>query len=542
MVIVCFVEQRLEKVKIFMQEETVKKTVLINVEENEIRAACLENQQLVDLFIERTDDLSLVGNLYRGVVEDVVPGLQAAFVDIGFERRAFLHFDDFCPESLDLAYKKKSAKKTEKPEDEEPKQPRKKEKSQLLQKGVSLLVQVLKDEIGTKGPRITTYISLPGRYLVYLPYPSQHGGVSRKIEDEKERQRLRKILGEIKDANQSFIVRTAGMGMDDEAIKGDIGHLKNTWSNILRKFREKGGARLLFNDHDILYRIARDNISDDVQEVIINEKRAHRDFLRIVKNMIPSLYRRVHLFNQPVSLFQQYDVEKQIQRACHRKVWLKSGGYVVFDETEALTAVDVNSGRFINKKDQEKIALKTNQEACKVIAQQLRLRDIGGIIVIDFIDMDHKENRQAVEDEFARQTKSDRAKMTTLPISEFGLLQLTRKRVRQSLGHQVFDKCPYCGGSGRVLTPRQLWREMKYSILNLLQRKPQPLEITVVMHTRTKNYVQDKFMGALQDMEKQYKVPITILSSEDLHVEDFQVRYMLPDRTEKGEGRMSNGE
>jgi len=522
-----------------MQDETVKKTVLINVEENEIRAACLENHQLVDLFIERTDNLSLVGNLYKGVVEDVVPGLQAAFVDIGFERRAFLHLDDFCPETLDLAKKKKPSKKSE---GEEQKQRGKKDKAQMLQKGVSLLVQVLKDEIGAKGPRITTYISLPGRYLVYLPYPSQHGGVSRKIEDEKERQRLRKILGEIKDTNQSFIVRTAGMGMDDEAIKGDIGHLKSTWNSIMRKFREKGGARLLFNDHDILYRIARDKISDDIQEVLINEKKAHRDFLRIVKNMIPKLYRRVHLFSQPVCLFQQYDVEKQIQRACHRKVWLKSGGYVIFDETEALTAIDVNSGRFINKKEQEKIALKTNLEACKIIAQQLRLRDIGGIIVVDFIDMEHKDSSQQVEEEFARQTKSDRAKMTTLPISEFGLLQLTRKRVRQSLGHQVFDKCPYCGGSGRVLTPRQLWREMKYSILNLLHKKPLPLEITVSMHTRTKNYVQDKFMGALQEMQKKYKVPITILSSEDLHVEDFQVRYMLPDRTEKDEGRLTNGE
>ena len=215
-----------------MQDETVKKTVLINVEENEIRAACLENHQLVDLFIERTDNLSLVGNLYKGVVEDVVPGLQAAFVDIGFERRAFLHFDDFCPETLDLAKKKKPSKKSE---GEEQKQRGKKDKAQMLQKGVSLLVQVLKDEIGAKGPRITTYISLPGRYLVYLPYPSQHGGVSRKIEDEKERQRLRKILGEIKDTNQSFIVRTAGMGMDDEAIKGDIGHLKSTWNSIMRK-------------------------------------------------------------------------------------------------------------------------------------------------------------------------------------------------------------------------------------------------------------------------------------------------------------------
>jgi len=519
----------------FMEEASIRKTVLVSVEENEIRVAYLENQQLVDLFIEKIDDLSLVGNIYKGVVEDVVPGLQAAFIDIGQERRAFLHYDDILADALKVGRKEKKgsgrqgvtpARKQRASSGE------KLDRARPLNKGQTILVQVVKDEIGGKGPRVTTNISLPGRYLVFLPYPSQRGGISRKIEDEKERQRLRRILGEIKSTRQSYIIRTAGMGTHDDAIKGDIGNLKGTWGGILRKYRQKGAPLLLFNDHDILYRIVRDNITEDVSEIITNDERAYKDLRRILRHMIPSLEGRLNLFSQPVNLFQHYDVEKKIQRACQRKIWLKSGGYVVFDETEALTAIDVNSGRFVGKKDQEKNTLKTNLEAAKVIARELRLRDIGGIIVIDFIDMSEKGNREAVEQEFLRQTRQDKAKISTIPISEFGLLQATRKRVRMSLWHQIYERCPYCGGSGRVLAPDQIWREMKYSILNLLQKTPRPLEITVVLHSHTKNYIQEKFATTLKDFKKRYKVPITLLSSEDLHVEDFQVRYIHPDRAE----------
>ena len=530
----------------FMEETSIRKTVLVNVEENEIRVAYLENQQLVDLFIEKIDDLSLVGNIYKGVVEDVVPGLQAAFIDIGQERRAFLHYDDILTDALKIGRKEKKAvsRRGSAPVRKQGASSSEKlDRMRPLNKGQTILVQVVKDEIGGKGPRVTTNISLPGRYLVFLPYPSQRGGISRKIEDEKERQRLRRILGEIKNTRQSYIIRTAGMGMDDDAIKGDIGNLKSAWGGILRKYRQPGlhsrfsGAGksaplLLFNDHDILYRIVRDNITDDVNEIITNDERVYKDLRRILRHMIPSLEGRVNLFSHPESLFQHYDVEKKIQRACQRKIWLKSGGYVVFDETEALTAIDVNSGRFVGKKDQEKNTLKTNLEAAKMIAQQLRLRDIGGIIVIDFIDMSERGNREAVEQEFLRQTRQDKAKISTIPISEFGLLQVTRKRVRMSLWHQIYNRCPYCGGSGRVLAPDQIWREMKYSILNLLQKTPRPLEITVVLHSHTKNYIQEKFITTLKDFQKHYKVPIILLASEDLHVEDFQVRYIHPDRAE----------
>ncbi len=542
-----------------MNTENNLKKVLINVEEYEIRIAFLENRQLVDLFIEKKDDLSLVGNIYKGVIEDIVPGLQAAFVDIGLERRAFLHFEDFYPDSLnpsglDLRSGKKKADPDadgESDEDgdsapEEPTiaQPARRRRShgyaeareviRNLQKGQPLLVQVSKDEIGQKGPRIRTDVAIPGRHLVLLPYPNQRGGISRKIEDEKERQRLRKILGQIKNAERSFIIRTAGKGMDDESIKSDIGHLRHTWAGILRKYRQKLAPMLLLNDHDLLYRIVRDLFSDDIDEIIVDDRHAFKDLKRILKQMIPSLSDRIHLFNAQTNMFFHYDVEKQIRRACHRKVWLKSGGYVVFDETEALTAIDVNSGRFTGKKDQEIIALKTNIEACQVIPNQLRLRDIGGIVVVDFIDMRSRDNQLAVEHEFRKQMKEDRAKYSILPISEFGLLEITRKRVRQSLGHQIFSSCPYCEGSGRVMAPNQIWREIKYSILNLMQKKPTPTEVTVVMHPRTKNFIQEKMMDSLKEMEKQYKVPVSLLSSEDLHIEDFKVKYSLPERTQAG--------
>jgi ribonuclease G len=519
----------------------VKKQVLVNSEENEIRAAFLEDDQLVDLFIEKMDDLSSVGNLYKGIVEDVVPGLKAAFIDIGMERKAFLHFNDFSPEALSPADKnskgliKRIFSIIGKEEEEQIKPPPRRQNmdpAAVLQKGQTLIVQVIKDEIGRKGPRVSSNIAIPGRYLVLLPYPSQRGGISRKIENEKERQRLRRILGQIRTGDRSFIIRTAGMGMSDEAIKSDIGHLKHIWANILRKFREKGAPFLLHNDHDILYRIVRDNFSEDIDEIIVDYVGAEKQIKRILRQMIPGLADRIRLFTQPSNLFHYYNVEKQIKRACERRVWLRSGGSVVFDETEALTAIDVNSGRFVSKKNQEKTVLKTNMEACKVIAQQLRLRDIGGIIVIDFIDMKEHESRKSVEHEIQRLLKADRAKSTILPISEFGLVEITRKRVRQSLRHQIFSKCPYCEGSGRVLAPSQIWLQIKYTLLDLLQKRPRPQEVTVMAHPRTKKYLQEKLQAALDHLANKYKTPISLLSSEDLHIEDFQVRYTLSGKSE----------
>lgn len=518
----------------------IKKQILVNVEDNEIRAAFLEEDQLVDLFIERADDVSLVGNMYKGLVEDVVPGLKAAFIDIGLERRAFLHFSDFSLESLEPAGRNKKgilerifSSKGKKDRTKAPfPSGAKANPWKILQKGQSLIVQVIKDEIGTKGPRVTTNISLPGRFLVLLPYPSQRGGISRKIENEKERQRLRQILSEIKTPHRSFIIRTAGMGASDDAIKKDIGHLRNIWGNILRKFRQKGAPFLLYNERDILYRVVRDYFSEDIDEIIVDDPQTGKKIKTFLRKMIPSLSDRVFIFNQQTSLLHHYNVERQIRRACERRVWLKSGGSVVFDETEAITAIDVNSGRYVSKRDQEKTVLKTNLEACKVIVQQLRLRDIGGIIVIDFIDMMDPENQRGVEREIQRFLKSDRAKSTCLAISEFGLMQMTRKRVRESLKHQIFTKCPYCEGSGRVLSLNQIWLQIKYAILEVLQKKPRPLEVTVMLHPRTKNFVQEKIPGSLKQMGRKYNIPITLFSSEDLHIEEFQVRYTLPDRTE----------
>lgn len=515
--------------------------MLVNVEEYEIRVAFMENGNLADLFIEKKDDRSRVGNLYKGVVEDVVPSLQAAFIDIGQEKRAFLHFNDFCLESLNPAQRDKrgflkkiqnlvKGKTDNKEKEGNPSRKDMNDPAKVLQKGQNILVQVAKDEIGKKGPRVRTDIAIPGRYLVLLPYPSQKGGISRRIENEKERQRLKKILGEIKTSYRSFIIRTAGEGTTDESIKSDIGQLKRTWTRILRRYRQKSAPCLLFNDHDMLYRIIRDNFTDDIEEIIVDDRDAFRQMKKILKNVIPPLADKVRFFFSSSSMFSHHDVEKQIKKACRRKVWLKSGGYIVFDETEALVAIDVNSGRFTGKQDQEKVSLRTNIEAARTIAVQIRLRDIGGIIVIDFIDMEQRSNQKAVENEFRRSLMEDKAKFSVLPISEFGLLQLTRKRVRHSLVHQVFNRCPYCGGTGFTLSPNQIWREMKYSILELLQKKPKPKEITVVMHPCTKEYIEEKMAKSLDKIEKQFKVPVTFFSSEDLHIEDYRVRYTLPEK------------
>ncbi len=499
------------------------KKVLINCEEKELRVAFLESGELVELFIEKTDDKTIVGNMYRGTVEDVVPGLHAAFVDVGLERRTFLHFHDIRPESLTLVKGSQSARPTSRralshrgtfiSSGEEP----------PVKRGDVILVQVVKDEIGDKAPRVTTNLSLPGRYLVLLPFPSQEGGVSRKIDPGQDRYRLKRLLNAIRTDGVNYIVRTAGVEAPDDAIRNDVAHLSSQWKEILDRFRALGRPGLVYDDQEILYRLVRDIFTTDVNEILIDSQAEARKLAAALEHFLPEMVDRVKLCDPTSNVLRAYQVDKQVQKALKRRVWLKSGGYVVFDEMEALTAIDVNTGRYIGKKDQEKTILQTNLEAAEVIAQQIRLRDIGGIIVCDFIDMASRENQNLVIEELRKHLKRDRAKIAMTRIGEFGLMQLTRKRVRQSLRHQVFVECPYCAGTGRILSDDEVWRNLKYELLDLLHAPNRPAAVSITAHPHILETLQREYADALHRVAVAFDVTLTFSPCDSFHLEEYRL-------------------
>jgi ribonuclease G len=503
------------------------KRVLVNCEEKELRVAFLENGELVELFIEKSDDKTIVGNMYRGTVEDVVPGLHAAFVDVGLERRTFLHFHDIRSEALDLYQKDSkprggSARRTGgyrgRIGGEEP----------PVKRGDVLLVQVVKDEIGDKAPRVTTNLSLPGRYLVLLPFPSQEGGVSRKIDPGQDRYRLKRLLNSIRTDGLNYIVRTAGVEAPDEAVRKDVAHLSGQWTDIVERFRSMERPGIAYDDQEILYRLVRDIVTPDVNEILIDSPAEHRKLLAALDHFLPELVDKVKLVDPTSNVLRAYQVDKQVQKALKRRVWLKSGGYVVFDEMEALTAIDVNTGRYIGKKDQEKTILQTNLEAAEVMAQQLRLRDIGGIVVCDFIDMASRENQNLVIEELRKHLKRDRAKIAMTRIGEFGLMQLTRKRVRQSLRHQVFVECPYCGGTGRILSEDEVWRNLKYEMLDLLHAPNRPGAVCITAHPQFLDYLQREYADALHRVSLAFDVVLTFSPCDSFHLEEYQLSGVDP--------------
>lgn len=508
--------------------------ILINREECEVRVAFLENQDLVELHSEKFDEQTIVNNIYRGRVQDVVPGLQAAFVDVGLERNMFLHFMDIRPESLVLSAEnqldaiREASKKTLPGRIEQkgrrPRQdPNAPQAAPPVKRGDEIVVQVMKDEIGGKAPRVTANLSLAGRFLVMLPFPSQEGGVSKKIEMGQDRHRLRKLLSGLKTDDYSFIVRTAGTEQPDDSISKDARSLVRNWENILNRYQRLDGPGLIYDDHDLLIRLVRDAFPSDFQEVICDNADDAEEIRRLLDEVMPDLADRVQVYDKRENIFQSSGVEKQIQLSLDRKYWLKSGGSLVIDENEALTAIDVNTGRFTGKKDQEKTSLKTNMEACEAIAHEIRLRDIGGIIVIDFIDMLSRQNQERVSEELRRALRKDRAKTAVGRIGDFGLMMLTRKRQRTSLQKQVFDQCPYCTGTGWVISPDQIFRRMKYDIFQAIESDEKVRAIVLCAHPRLIDALSNRYHGFMEQLKKDNNVGIVFRADLDYHLEDYQV-------------------
>ena len=439
----------------------MKREILITATRHESWVALLEEDSLVELMFDRPDEVRLVGDIYLGKVDAVLPGIQAAFVDIGTEKAGFLH-------ASDLAVDEDQEEEANGDANNGGGGGRRARKVQsiqkLIKKGDSILVQVTKEPIGTKGPRLTAQVSLPGRFLVYLP-DSTHVGVSRKIEGREERTRLRTMAKNILPPDSGgIIVRTVGEEVTQETLEKEFKRLREQWQKIQRRVQSQRAPARVRREAKLVSGIIRDLFSDKFDRVVVDSKEVHNEVSQYVQSVDPDLLERVQLYRDAVPLFDRHNVEEEIQVAFRHRVDLSSGGYIVIEPTEALVSIDVNTGRYTGRKDPEHTILRTNLDAAREIAKQIRLRDVGGIIVVDFIDMESQANRDRVLQEFKGHLARDRARTKAFEVSDLGLIEMTRQRVRPSLFHSLTQACEHCTGTGRVYTPATVIRRIERSI------------------------------------------------------------------------------
>ncbi len=494
------------------------KKIIINHARHEIRVAVIENGVVSEIFYEREKNKSVVGNVYKGKVVKVLPGMESAFVDIGLEKAAFLYVDDIRVEGHDL---------DDEPEinidDEAPTPKRSKQKiNDLIKEGQEIMVQVSKGPIGTKGARITCNITLPGRNLVFMPHVN-NVGVSRQIRDDKERNRLRKIVTSVKPENSGFIVRTVAAGRSEDEFKNDVEYLNATWMDCERKFKTFRAPAILYEDLNLTGRTIRDMLSAEVDALIIDDNGEYERLKSYLDKYLPKYSPILKLFKKKNIIFDHYGISQEIDRGLNRKVWLKSGGYLVIDQTEALTAIDVNTGSFTGSTNHEETILTTNLEAAGEIVHQLKLRDIGGIIIIDFIDMETPENRNKVFHLLKEELKKDKARTKCLPISEMGLVEMTRKRNRENLGRFLRQGCPYCEGRARIKSPATTTYEIYREIQRLTKEPDCPENLALGLHPDIAEYLEMEEMETFKAMERLIKGSIVLQTSDKYHHEQFEL-------------------
>ncbi len=508
--------------------------LVINDSERETRVAVIEDGNLAELFIERRDLNDIAGNIYKGRVQRVLPGMQAAFVDIGLERAAFIHVSDVVEEyDTDLVENFLLHSYSESPcydlgevapaaliggsgtaiED-------------LLAEGQEIMVHVAKAPMGTKGARVTTYVSLPGRFLVLMPF-SEHIGVSRKIEDEVERARLREIVESLRCENFGYIVRTAADGEQQEKIAYEMGFLNKLWQDIQAKYQTTSAPALLHKELSVSLRAVRDLLTHEAQKLVTDSQRVYEDVLAFLDTCMPVLKDSVELYSENEPIFEAFNLEGDISRVLARKVWLKSGGYIVIEQTEALAAIDVNTGRYVGKHNLDETILKTNLEAVREIAYQIRLRDIGGIIIIDFIDMQKKSNQEKVFSAFREALKKDRSKTHVLPISELGLVQMTRKRVRRPLAEILCEPCFYCDGEGFVISRQTVCHDIARRIRNSALESDAS-RLTLRVNPRIAEYLHDEQSHLIEALEKKIQKEIVVYPYMKFHIEEFDIIESTP--------------
>ena len=503
------------------------KELVINTTSHETRVALLENGHIAELYIERSRERGIVGNIYKGKVIRVLPGMQAAFVDIGLEKAAFLYVADVLDEMEAVEQfvegNSQHAKPAEGTPNEHPPLP---PIEDLLQEGQEILVQVAKEPIGTKGARITSHISLPGRHLVYMP-TVDHIGISRKIDSREERARLRGIVRafrEERDFTGGVIVRTAAEGRPEQDILEDLSYFHQVWLEIRQKMDTMRAPAVIYREQSLVGKLLRDLLTDEFSAVRIDHELEYRRVLSLVQRIMPNLVTRVKHFIKDYPIFEEYGVQAEIDKALRPKVWLKSGGYIVINQTEALVAVDVNTGRYVGKRtgSLEETILKTNLEAVKEIVRQLRLRDMGGIIVLDFIDMEERKNRQKVYQAVEQELRKDRSPSKAVQVSDFGLVIITRKRVKQSLERTLTEPCPYCSGAGTINASSTICSE----ILAELQKFCADLDgrgVVLRVNPDIARALKEEERGVLKEMEASLGKPVTIKPDTHLHHEQFDL-------------------
>ncbi|BAS28610.1 Rne/Rng family ribonuclease [Limnochorda pilosa] len=439
----------------------MRREIVVNAGHGETRAAVLEDRRLAELYIERDEDERVVGNIYKGRVENVLPGMQAAFVNIGLERNAFLYVDDA------LAHYRNGMGGDDEPAE------RVKARSikDVLHEGEEVIVQVTKEPIGTKGARVVTNLTLPGRYLVLMP-TVEYVGVSRRIDDEEERTRLKALAKRLRPKGMGLIVRTIAGGKDEEDLVRDGQFLLKVWDRVRRKAGEEKAPALLYKDYDLVYRLVRDAFTPEVTKFVVDSEEEYQKTLELLETLSPNLKDRVYRYHEGPPIFESYQIEPEIEKALDRKVWLQSGGYIVIDQTEALVSIDVNTGRFIGTTNLADTVLRTNLEAASEIARQLRLRNFGGIIVVDFIDMDSREHEQMVLRRLEEELRKDKTKTHVLGFTHLGLVEITRKKTKQNVPDILQKPCPHCDGSGRVLSEATVAHRLERELRKLTHASP----------------------------------------------------------------------
>jgi ribonuclease G len=483
--------------------------LLINRDLGETRIALLEEGVVRELYVERDDERGVVGNVYLGKVTRVLPGMDAAFVDVGLERAAFLYVDDV-------------VRPGEEPDDEKGAREDRPSIGSLLTEGQTITVQVVKEPIGTKGARVTNYVTIPGRYLVYLPTLDRIG-ISRKITEEAERTRLKSVLESLQRPGEGgFIARTVCRGLNAEELAHDHEFVRSVWSELSVKANTSSPPALLARDLDLVLRATRDLFTSEIDKLVVDSPDEAKRIEKLVRSYAPELVARIELADDAVPLFDRYGIETEIERALIRKLTLKSGVTIVIDEAEALTAIDVNTGRFVGSRDLEATILKTNLEAAKAIAAQIRLRNLAGIIIIDFIDMQRPESRNQVYETFTKELEKDRAKTHVLPITGVGLIQMTRQRVRTSLGRALTEACAYCDGRGRLRSKRTLCLDIFREIRRQAHSHPQGTLVVSAM-PEVAAMMTDEHREPLVDLEKRLERSIIVEARADLHQEVYQV-------------------
>ncbi|MBF0359603.1 MAG: Rne/Rng family ribonuclease [Oligoflexia bacterium] len=520
------------------------KELIINQTLNEQRVALIENGEILDFLIDRGGDdggnQPIVGNIYKGKVLRVLPGMQSAFIDIGHEKAAFLYVDDaYIPtleeqrEMLKNKLKEEEVKTSQQnvgkviPDEmstfTESVLKLRKDISidSILKEGKDIIVQVAKEPLGSKGPRVTRHITLAGRHIVFMPF-IEHTGVSRRIQDENERNRLKEILDSIRPEGKGIIARTVAESQSYKVLKSDFNMLVKIWKDLLRKSSKAKAPAMIYKDLTFIQRVLRDITDEDVDAIIVDSKSVFHQVEKFINKYLISMKGKVRLYPDDTPIFEHYGIELEIERGINNKIYLKSGGSINVDQTEALVSIDVNTGKYVGKKTLEETILKTNLEAVKEISYQLRLRNCGGIIIIDFIDMDKEEHRDTVYQALLEVLKKDRAKTNVLPISGLGLVEMTRKRTRETLTRILCNTCPYCEGTGRVKSPITVCYDLIRELIKVV-KKAKSQKIYVYAHPEVSAQLCGKELDIIETLEEQYSKNFVIRAENSYHIEQYEI-------------------